>query len=144
MSSYASSQSQPNNLSASSARYPAWLRSVLWVDGITGLASGLMSLAASDFQATLLGLPATLVQASGVLVLGFVALIALLLTKPQPPLWGLRTLAAGNALWVVASVVVVELHWPTLHPLGVAYVLAQAGFVAVLASLQARAARTGG
>ena len=144
MSGYASSQSQASTLSASSARYPAWLRTVLWVDGITGLASGLMSLAASDFQATLLGLPAALVQASGVLVLGFVALIALLLAQPQPPRWGLRTLVAGNALWVVASVVVVELHWPTLNALGVAYVLAQAGFVAVLAGLQARAARTGG
>ena len=142
MSSYASSQSQPNNLSTSSARYPAWLRTVLWVDGITGLASGLMGLAASDYQATLLGLPAALLQTSGAVVLGFVALIALLLTKPQPPLWGLRTLVAGNALWVVASVVVVELHWPTLNALGVAYVLAQAGFVAVLAGLQARAART--
>ena len=140
MSSYASSPSHGSTLSAGAARYPAWLRTVLWVDGITGLVSGLSSLAAPDMQATLLGLPAALVQISGLLVLGFVALIAaLLLAKPQPPLWGLRTLVAGNALWVVASVVVVELYWPTLNGLGVAYVLLQAAFVAVLAYLQARA-----
>ncbi|OYT90244.1 MAG: hypothetical protein CFE43_19120 [Burkholderiales bacterium PBB3] len=142
MSSYASSPSRTSTLSAGTALYPAWLRTVLWVDAATGLASGLSSLAAPDMQATLLGLPAALVQASGAVVLAFVALIALLLlAKPQPPLWGLRTLVAGNALWVVASVVVVELHWPTLNALGVAYVLLQAGFVAVLAGLQARAMR---
>lgn len=139
MSGYASSQSNASTLSAGTARYPAWLRTVLWVDGITGLVSGLMGLAASDFQATLLGLPAALVQVSGVVVLGFVALIALLLAQPQPPRWGLRALVVGNALWVVASVVVVELQWPTLNALGVAYVLLQAAFVGVLAGLQFKA-----
>jgi hypothetical protein len=141
MTGYASSQSASSTLSAGTAHYPAWLRTVLWVDGITGLASGLMSVAAADFQGTLLGLPAAVVQTSGLVVLGFVALIALLLAKPQPPLWGLRTLVAGNALWVVASIVVVELHLPTLNTLGVAYVLLQAGFVGALAYLQARAMR---
>jgi len=139
MSGYATSQSQASTLSAGTARYPAWLRTVLWVDGITGLVSGLMGLAASDFQATLLGLPAALVQGSGVLVLGFVVLIALLLAQSQPPRWGLRALVVGNALWVVASVVVVELQWPTLNALGVAYVLLQAAFVGVLAGLQFKA-----
>jgi len=139
MSGYATSQSQASTLSAGTARYPAWLRTVLWVDGITGLVSGLMGLAASDFQATLLGLPAALVQGSGVVVLGFVALIALLLAQPQPPRWGLRALVVGNALWVVASAVVVELQWPTLNALGVAYVLLQAAFVGVLAGLQFKA-----
>ncbi|APW45012.1 hypothetical protein RS694_19770 [Rhodoferax saidenbachensis] len=126
---------------AGTARYPAWLRTVLWVDGITGLASGLMGLAASDLQATLLGLPGALVQASAMVVLVFVALIAVLLAKSQVPALGLRTLVVGNALWVAASVMVVELHWPTLNALGVAYVLLQAGFVGALAYLQARAMR---
>jgi hypothetical protein len=115
------------------------LRTVLWVDGLTGLASGAMQLAAPQWLGELYGLPATLIQLSAVTVLVFVALIAALLAKPEPSAWGLRTLVVGNVLWVVASVAV-AVQVTTLTPMGIAYVLLQAGFVALLAYLQGRAA----
>lgn len=143
MTGYASSNSftPAPDTGKGNTRYPAWLRTVLWIDGATGLASGAMQLAVPEFLGNLYGLPAALIQASAVVVLVFVALIAVLLARPQVPLLGLRTLVAGNALWVVGSVAVVELQFQTLTALGVAYVVLQAGFVGTLAYLQARAMR---
>ena len=112
---------------------------MLWVDGLTGLPSGAMQLSAPQWLGDLYGLPATLIQFSAAIVLVFVALIATLLAKPQLPLWGLRTLVLGNGLWVVASLAVAE-QVESISTVGLAYVLLQAGFVALLAYLQGRAA----
>lgn len=139
MSSYAPSNTFTPTPAAGAPRYPAWLRTVLWVDGLTGLASAAMQLAAPQWLGDLYGLPATLIQLSAGLVLVFVALIAALLARPEPFAWGLRTLVVGNGVWVVASLAVAE-YVQTITTVGLAYVLLQAGFVALLAYLQGKAA----
>jgi len=139
MTSYAPSHTFTPTPAARAPRYPAWLRTVLWVDGLTGLASAAMQLTAPQWLGDLYGLPATLIQLSAGLVLVFVALIAALLFRPEHFAWGLRTLVVGNGLWVVASLAVAE-YVQTISTLGLAYVLLQAGFVGLLAYLQARAA----
>ena len=139
MTSYAPSAPFTPKPAAFAPRYPAWLRTVLWVDGLTGFASGAMQLSAPLWLGDLYGLPATLIQFSAGMVLVFVALIATLLAKPQPPLWGLRTLVLGNGVWVVASLAVAE-YVQSISTVGLAYVLLQAGFVALLAYLQGLAA----
>lgn len=138
MTSYAPSNTFTPTPATRAPRYPAWLRTVLWVDGLTGLASGAMQLTASQWLGDLYGLPATLIQLSAGLVLVFVALIAALLVRPEPSAWGLRMLVLGNGLWVVASVAVAE-YVQTITTVGLAYVLLQAGFVGLLAYLQGRA-----
>lgn len=118
------------------------IRRVLWLDAITGAGSALVSLGAPAWVAATLGLPAALVQGSAWLVLAFVALIGWLLAQPVLSLRGLRLLATGNAVWVLASVALVLAGGLGLTALGVAYVLAQAALVAVLAALQWQASRS--
>lgn len=119
---------------------PVGIRRVLWLDAITGAGSALLSLAAPGLVSATLGLSPLLVQGAAGLVLVFVALVGWLLAQPVLPRRGLRVLALGNAAWVLASVELV-LAGPGLTALGVAYVLAQAALVAVLATLQWQASR---
>jgi hypothetical protein len=133
--------SQPTHpRSVAPATSPKWLTAVLWVDGLTGLASAMTQLAFAKLLSDLYGLPTLVIQVSAGVVLVFVAFIAALLAKPQPAVAGLRMLVVGNALWVLASLVVVVLYLPTLTMVGLLYGVAQAGFVALLAYFQARAA----
>lgn len=120
---------------------PIGIRRVLWLDAITGTASATLSLVAPGLVSQTLGAPVALVQGSAWLVLVFVVLIGWLLAQRSLPLVGVRLLALGNAGWVLASVWLVLAGGVGLHALGVAYVLAQAGLVAVLAALQWQASR---
>jgi hypothetical protein len=54
---------------------------------------------------------------------------------------GAKAVIAGNALWVVASVVTVLADWLTLTTAGIVVALAQAAAVAVIAELQLVALR---
>ncbi len=121
---------------------PAGIRRVLWLDAITGAGSVVLSLAAPGLVAQTLGMPLALVQGSAWLVLAFVGFIAWLLAQRPLPLAGVRLLGLGNAGWVLASVWLALAGGVGLTALGVAYVLAQAGLVAVLAALQLQAARS--
>lgn len=115
---------------------PLGIRRVLWLDAVTGAGSAALSLGLPGLVSAMLGAPVALVQGSAWLVLVFVAFIGWLLARPVLPLRGLRLLAGCNAAWVLASVGLVLAGGLGLTVLGVAYVLAQAALVAVLAALQ--------
>lgn len=121
---------------------PAGIRRVLWLDAITGAGSAALSLAAPGLVSQTLGAPVSLVQGSAWAVLAFVGFIAWLLAQRPLPLAGVRLLGLGNATWVLASVWLALAGGVGLNALGVAYVLAQAGLVAVLAALQLQASRS--
>lgn len=123
---------------------PAGIRRVLWLDAITGAGSAALSLVAPGLVSQTLGAPVALVQGSAWAVLAFVGFIVWLLAQRPLPLAGVRLLGLGNAAWVLANVwlALALAGGVGLNALGVAYVLAQAGLVAVLAALQLQASRS--
>ncbi|MDO9358821.1 MAG: hypothetical protein Q7T70_07530 [Polaromonas sp.] len=124
-----------NSLS-SFATLPLFLRRVLWVDAITGVATGLFQLLLADTLAALLGLPVGLLVASGWALFGYVALIAFIATRPvisRPLVW---LLILANGLWVVGCLALLfgGLVAPTLA--GEVFIAVQAVTVGLLAELQ--------
>jgi hypothetical protein len=119
------------------------LRAALALDAAaSGVAGGVM-LAGAGVLAPLLGLPAMLLTVAGTLLLPFALAVGLLARRAPPRglAWGV---VAVNEAWVVASVALLVGPWVAPTALGVAFVLAQAGVVAVFALLQANALRRGG
>ena len=82
-----------------------------------------------------LGLPPTLSLIVGVALLPWLA--ALLVAASRPARSGvILAIVAGNAVWVLASVAFAVAGWADLTDLGTAFVLVQAGGVAVIAWLE--------
>jgi hypothetical protein len=113
------------------------LRAILNLDGLSCAAMALLLVFGSAALAPLLGAPQALLFWAGVVLFPCAALMFTGARHPHPMLvW---TLILGNAAWVLASIAVTmlfELTWP-----GMAFVLAQAMFVAALAVLEWRALR---
>ncbi|HYD57453.1 MAG TPA: hypothetical protein VEB41_11145 [Burkholderiales bacterium] len=116
------------------------LRTVLWMDALTCVFTGL---ALSLFSARLsgwLGLPEPLLFYAGLFLFptaAFMAWTASRATMPAPAVW---MVIGGNALWVLGSLLVLAMS-PTAF--GYASVIAQAAAVAVLAELEYLGLRTG-
>lgn len=121
-----------SSLSAS----PQFLRRVLWLDAATGAATGALQLLLTGLLASLLGLPETLLVASGWAIFGYVALISFIATRqfvPAPLVW---LLIGANFLWVQGCLALLlgDLVTPTLA--GKAFIAVQAVAVGLLAELQ--------
>ena len=115
---------------------PRFLRAVVWFDASTGVLLGALHLLLTAPLAEWLGLPAGLLQVTGVMLLGYAALaIAIARSEPMPRGW-LWVLIGGNLAWALASLVL--LVGSTLTPtlLGQAYLLMHVVSVALLAELQ--------
>ena len=114
----------------------AFLRRVLVVDAATCVAMGLLLSLGSDLLSPLLGLPRLLLQYSGLSLFPIAAFIAWVATQANLSRLGAWIVIAGNALWVVGSVILLISDWvfPTL--LGHAFVIAQALAVMLLAELE--------
>ena len=112
------------------------LRRVLWLDAASGLGMAVAHFGFSGLLSHWLGLPLVWLQVSGAIVCGAVLLSGALASRAQPPAAGVRLLAAGNFLWVAASVWAVWGAGLALTTLGVVWVLLQAVFVLGLAELE--------
>lgn len=115
---------------------PVSLRVVLWVDGLTGLATMASQLVAARFLSELYGLPPGLIHGAMVAMLFFLLLIGALLFRPHDATFRLGVLVGGNLAWVAASLWVAFGADLPLTSWGRGYVIAQAAFVAVLALLE--------
>ncbi|WP_066269530.1 hypothetical protein [Hydrogenophaga palleronii] len=120
---------------------PAGLRRVLAFDAIAGGATGVLHLGLAGPLSGLLGLPAALLQGTGVAIFAFVSLAAWLAMQAAPPRAALTTLALGNFAWVIGCVAVGFGAAPAITPWGMTYALMQAVVVLVLAELQWMAPR---
>jgi hypothetical protein len=120
---------------------PHLLRSLLWADAASSLASGALHLVAAASLATLLGIPESLLTASGIALLGYVALAVWLATNGPVHPRMTAVLVAANFAW--AAVALALLFDGALTPTvaGRAYLLVQALAVATLAELQWMALR---
>src|SRR5512139_81442 len=79
------------------------LPQVLRIDAMTSLAMGLLLVVAHELLAPLLGLPATLLLASGLALFPCAALMWLAGRPPRPVAALVWVVILGNAAWVLAS-----------------------------------------
>ncbi|MDC8013012.1 hypothetical protein [Tahibacter soli] len=117
--------------------HPQFLRRVLLVDAVSCAGMGALLLAAAAPLSGVLGLPVALLQGAAAILLPFAAFVAWLARRAAMPRAAVWAVVAINALWVVESVAVLFVGWTHPTTLGVAFVLMQAAFVAVLAELEA-------
>lgn len=110
------------------------LRRVLMADAASGLGMGVVQLAFTSTVAGLTGLAPALLTWSGLALFPCAALMLWTAFRRPLALPAVWIIVAGNAAWVLASLVL--LAESALPALGVAYVLAQAAVVAALATLE--------
>lgn len=118
-----------------------FLRAVVWFDALTGVLLGSLHLAFTEPLAQWLGLPTGLLQASGVMLLGYAALAAAIAGAAPMPRGALWLLAVGNAAWSLASLALLMGGASSATLLGQGYLLVHVASVALLAVLQWRGLR---
>lgn len=111
-----------------------FLRRVLLVDAATCVATGALLSLDSGMLSPLLGLPAALLLYSGLSLFSIAAFMLWVATRRDIPRPGAWLIIAGNALWVLGSLMLLFGFFPTA--LGYAFVIAQAVVVALLAELE--------
>jgi hypothetical protein len=112
------------------------LRTTLALDGVACLAMGAGLATLSGFLGSHTDLSPTFLQAAGLLLLPIGAFILAVAMRREIPGWGVALIVAGNAGWVLASLILplVGLIQPNI--LGLVLVIGQAVAVAVLAGLE--------
>jgi hypothetical protein len=113
-----------------------FLSRALLLDAIATGVVALLLLTAGGLLADVLGLPAPLLRYAGLLLIPFVALVGWAGTRERAPRHVVRTIIAANALWVIASILLLLSGWVQPTALGYAFVIGQAAVVGVFAELQ--------
>jgi hypothetical protein len=109
-----------------------------WIllDALMSGASGLLLAAGAPWLDSVLGAPTALLVPLGLFLVAYAGSLVLIARRGAPNR-AVLFVVVGNALWFVASVVVVIADWLTLTTAGNVLALAQAAAVALLADLQA-------
>ncbi|AEG93901.1 hypothetical protein [Ramlibacter tataouinensis] len=115
---------------------PRFLRHVLWADAASCLATGAAQLLLAPRLAAWLQLPVPLLVGTGAFLVAYAGLVAWLALREPLPRPAVAALVIGNLGWAVACVALLASGAVAPNALGVAWVLAQALCVAVLAELQ--------
>jgi hypothetical protein len=108
---------------------------ILFFDAATCLLMGLLLVFAPEQLSSLLVLPSSLLLYAGILLFPCVALMAF--AGKQSPASSILVwlVILGNLAWVVASILVITV-WFSPNNFGLAFVMAQAVVVAILALLE--------
>ena len=117
-------------------RQIANLRFALLADAVASGATGLMMIAGADMLTGLLGLPVALMREAGLLLVPYVALVALVGTRPAIPHGAVKAIIALNIAWVAGSVGLLMSGTVAPTLLGYVFVVFQAVVVGVFAELQ--------
>ena len=115
---------------------PEFLRRVLWLDAATGAATGALQLLLTGLLASLLGLPETLLVASGWAILGYVAGISFIATRQFVPTSLVWVLIGANLLWVAGCLALLLGDFVTPTLAGQVFIAVQAVAVGLLAEMQ--------
>jgi hypothetical protein len=105
------------------------------LDALMSGSSGLLAAAGAPALDGVLGVSTAFLVVLGIFLLGYAGSL-LLLARGGAPALGAKAVIAGNALWVVTSVVTVVADWLTLTTAGTIVALAQAAAVALIAEAQ--------
>jgi hypothetical protein len=112
------------------------LRLSLRLDAAASGALGVLLAAGGALLDELLGIPTAVLVAVGGFLVAYAAALWLVGSRPEVSRPAARLVAAGNLLWVAASVVAVAAGWWSPTALGTGLVIAQAAAVALFAELQ--------
>lgn len=115
---------------------PRFMPRVMAADALSCAATGALQLGLTEMLARLTGLPVPLLTGTGVFLLAYAALAAWMASRPAPPRRLIGLVVAGNLAWAVGGVALLASGLVAHTVLGVAWVLAQAVVVVVLAQLQ--------
>ncbi|MFN4272111.1 MAG: hypothetical protein ACK4F5_04815 [Aliihoeflea sp.] len=113
-----------------------FLRKALLLDAAVSAAVGIVLLAATDYLAELLALPAVLLFWAGVIIFVWVAMLVVASMRAVLPQIVALNFVAGNAIWTVASFAIMLAGLIQPNALGIAFVSAQALAVGLFAVLQ--------
>jgi len=114
----------------------AVLRKVLFLDAATCTSAGLLMLFGGAALSAPLGLAPRFLQAAGLSLLPFAAYLAYVARRPELPRAHLWVIVAGNAVWVLASALILATGWVQPTVLGYGFVIVQALAVLVLTELE--------
>jgi uncharacterized protein YjeT (DUF2065 family) len=112
------------------------LRRAILADAIFSGASALFLSVGATGLGPLLDLPEALLRETGLFLIAYAALVGWLGTRPSMPKALVVIVIIGNAVWTLASIVLLFSGAVTPNLLGEAFVAAQAIAVGALAELQ--------
>jgi hypothetical protein len=113
-----------------------FLRRALLVDAAASGLTGALMLAGAGMLTDLLGLPAALLRGAGLVLVPYVAFVAIVAARAHISTAAVWAVIACNAVWTVASVALVIDGFVTPTALGTVFVIGQAVAVAALGVLQ--------
>lgn len=113
-----------------------FLRQALLSDGVTTGACAALMLAAATYLERILDLPAPLLQAAGLVLVPYAAVVSALGFRESLSRSMVWAVIAANAAWALGSVLLLVSGWVRPSAAGYAFVLAQAAVVAMYAELQ--------
>lgn len=119
------------------------LKTLLRIDAATCLAMGLLLLAASGPLATLTALPPALLFWAGALLLPIAAFMGATALAAEPHRLAVGFIVIGNIFWSLASIALPVAGLIAPNGLGLAFLVAQAAVVLLLAELELSAMRRG-
>ena len=112
------------------------LRLALLADAIASGAMGVMLALGAAPLADWLGLPFVLLREVGLFLIPYATALAYFASRGSTPRRPAQVIIAGNALWVAGSAVLLVAGFLSPTALGIAFVIAQALVVAILAEAQ--------
>jgi hypothetical protein len=113
-----------------------FLRRVLLLDSASSGAMALLLLTCSGMLASLLNLPAELLNEAGLVLVPFALAVGFLGTRTRMSRIAIWAVIGLNAVWAIDSVVLLFTGWVQPNLLGYVFVVGQAAFVAVMAELE--------
>ncbi|MGC3986135.1 MAG: hypothetical protein QM777_16240 [Pseudorhodoferax sp.] len=115
---------------------PRFLSRVMWVDAASCAATGALQVGLTDTLARLTGLPAALLLGTGLFLLAYAAAAAAMARRATPPRTLIGLVAIGNFGWAAACAALLASGLFAVTALGMAWVIAQAACVVLLAEAQ--------
>ncbi|HEU0059016.1 MAG TPA: hypothetical protein VFR19_03985 [Hyphomicrobiaceae bacterium] len=119
-----------------SAQPSTFLRRALVLDAVASGATALLVIAAAGLIDGMLGLPVALLRGAGLVLVPYVAFVAFVATRARIEPAAVWVIIACNALWAIASFLLLLSGQLAPTGLGIAFVAAQAIVVALLGELQ--------
>jgi hypothetical protein len=114
----------------------SFLRTVLSVDAIACGTMGATLVIFANSLAGVLGLSASFLTITGLVLLPLAIWIGLLARQSMPSRKAVWLLIAGNAVWVIDSFLLLFLGWVEPTALGTAFIVTQAILTGVFAELE--------
>jgi hypothetical protein len=112
------------------------LRLALTLDAVATSAIAMLLVTSSTALDPVLAIPARLLFYVGLALIPYGVLVAILATRPTVHRTIVWAVIAGNALWVIDSVLSIALGWIVPNAWGTAFVIGQALAVAMFVELQ--------